>query len=100
MYQAIACRCRQFLNARARGEMPGKRICFLLLTAVAARHLDGNRQSSTSAEVMKTKATKITEGTARKLSSILAAFIAWLLPALVLVLTVESSQADSATWVG
>jgi hypothetical protein len=47
---------------------------------------------------MKTKASKITEGSARKLSSILAASITWLLPAFVLILPIESSFAESASW--
>src|SRR5438552_2876107 len=49
---------------------------------------------------MKTRANKITDRRAGKLSSILAAVIPRLLPALVLILTIESSSADSATWVG
>ena len=52
-----------------------------------------------TAEPMKTKHIKITNRTARELRCILAAFITWLLPALVLILTIESSLADSATWV-
>src|SRR5713101_7697815 len=57
-----------------------------------------NRQSSMTAEPMKTKHIKITNRPAEKLPGILATFISWLLPALVLILTIESSQAESATW--
>jgi outer membrane autotransporter protein len=47
---------------------------------------------------MKTKHIKITNRPARKLRCILAAFITWLLPALLLIATIESSFAESATW--
>jgi outer membrane autotransporter protein len=57
-----------------------------------------NRQSSMTAKPMKTKANKITNWPAKKIPCILAAFITWLLPVLVLVLTIESSFAESATW--
>ncbi len=51
-----------------------------------------------TAEPMKTKHIKITNRAAQKPPCILAAFITWLLPALVLILTIESSRADSFTW--
>jgi outer membrane autotransporter protein len=47
---------------------------------------------------MKTRANKITDRRARKLSSILAAFITSLLPALILIVTIESSFGASGTW--
>jgi outer membrane autotransporter protein len=53
-----------------------------------------------TAEPMKTKHIKITNRTARQLRCILAAFITGLLPVLVLILTIESSFAQSGTWVG
>src|SRR4029453_5854502 len=51
-----------------------------------------------TAEPMKTRPNKITDRSARKLSSILAAFITWLLPALILFVATESSFAASGTW--
>jgi outer membrane autotransporter protein len=53
-----------------------------------------------TAEPMKTKHIKITNRAAKKLPCILAAFITWLLPVLVLIPTIESSFAASGTWVG
>jgi fibronectin-binding autotransporter adhesin len=53
-----------------------------------------------TAEPMKTRPNKITDRNARKLSSILAAVIPWLLPALILFVATESSFAADATWVG
>ena len=47
---------------------------------------------------MKADDIKIANRSGRKLPCILAPFIAWLLTALLLILTIESSQADSATW--
>src|SRR5215472_15789387 len=47
---------------------------------------------------MKADDIKTANRSGRKLPCILAAFITWLLPALLLILTTESSQADSATW--
>src|SRR5436189_1397984 len=53
-----------------------------------------------TAEPMKTKHIRITNRPAKKLRCILAAFITWLLPAFILIVTVESSFADSGTWLG
>src|SRR6266481_5076137 len=53
-----------------------------------------------TAEPMKTKHIKITNRPAKKLRCILAAFITWLLPAFILIVTIESSFADSGTWLG
>src|SRR5262249_31104116 len=47
---------------------------------------------------MKADDIKIANRFGSKLPCILAAFITWLLPALLLILTIESSHADSATW--
>jgi outer membrane autotransporter protein len=47
---------------------------------------------------MKRKHIKNPNRTVGELRCILAAFIAWLLPVLVLILTIKSSQAQSATW--
>src|SRR5206468_9677227 len=54
---------------------------------------------STTAQPMKTKSNKITDRSARKVCSILAAVISWLLLALILIVTTESSFADSGIWV-
>ena len=49
---------------------------------------------------MKTNHIKTPNRSSKKSPCILAASATWLLPALVLILMIESSQADSATWVG
>jgi outer membrane autotransporter protein len=55
-------------------------------------------QSSMTAEPMKANHIKIANRPAKKRPCILTGFITWLLPAFVLILTIESSRADKFTW--